>query len=149
MAVLSMGGCVPVPHRQLEGPDLEVFLTDESGAPLANVTIGYVADSRSVACSDGLAAQSDSMGLVRFKAPRRWALHVILVPAHRIFEWSLCAETGGNESQAIFGASAYQNLAPWTDRIECVRRLEHEAAWTCESPYGMVLEASGPHAPTR
>jgi hypothetical protein len=143
--LLPLASCLPVPHREADGPDLELTLHDEAGLPVVNRSFDYVIHAPWAQvdpveeCRGGIRGRTDEEGAITFRAPRHWSFIVFLMPAHRAYQWTVCSEPDGEgDPTPVYRGTAYRNSAPSSEDLFC--RAEDIGPPTCRGPFGASPE---------
>lgn len=94
---LSLGGCLPIPHRHTTQAGAHFHVIDGAGHPLAGVTVNVYQGSIIGGRLRRLRSdETDSQGDVAFPRRRKWHYLLVLIPdaeAPSVFGW--CAESNG------------------------------------------------------
>jgi hypothetical protein len=123
LAGFGLSGCFP--SILTSRPEAEIFVTDESGAPLegATVTLGTMEWHGVVRRNTTRDFVTDQAGKVEFDDEHEWAMQVMLPDGDVRFTWSLCFSKPGFEAIPMtridFAAPIKVAMFPSTVKSEC------------------------------
>jgi hypothetical protein len=145
-AVVFLSGCYPT--FLTSRPKAEIFVTDESGAPLegATITLGTMEWHGIVGRNTLEKFVTDREGRVEFGSRHDWAVQVLLPDGDKGYSWSLCFSKPGFEAIPMrfmkFDEPIKVEMYPSAEPSECLWQ-EHEDAPRVQEREERWIEVEG------